>query len=342
MMGKKLIAVLGITGTQGGSVASRFLNHGDWRIRGITRNPGSEKAMAWAGRGVEIVKGDQDDVESLKAAFRGAHAIFAVTDWASNFLRVSEDEILQMKAAAAGRSIGEYASDLELAQGINVANAASDPNIISTLEKFVFSTLTAVKRISGGKYRHAYEFDSKAAVETYIRKELLGLRDRLSTVTMGIYQETWRDIPAFRPHKQQDGTFTYVRLKCPGVHDANPEVVALRDTGAFVAALVLHHPPGTDVLGASEIISKPDYATLWGRTIGVRATVKDVSEEEYVRYVPEELRDTMVDLLKFFAEYGYTGGNARVKTPMELGIETTPLEVYFRGEDWSSVLKGET
>lgn len=317
------------------------MKHGDWRVRGITRKPGSEKARAWVAKGVEIVKADQDDVESLKAAFQDANAIFAVTDWASNWIRVSEDASLQKEAAAAGRSVGEYAGDLELAQGKNIGNAASDSNVLPSLEKFVFSTLTPVEKISSVKYRHAYEFDSKAAIETYIREELTGLRDRLSTVTMGIYQETWREIAAFRPHKQQDGTFQYVRLNCPGPHKANPEVIASRDTGAFAEALVLRHPPGTNVLGASEIITKTDYAALWGRTMGVKATVKDVSEEEYVSYVPEEIRETMVDLVRFFSEYGYTGGNPKVKTPAELGIQTTSLEDFFRGEDWSAVLDGE-
>ncbi|KAI1845055.1 hypothetical protein JX265_008360 [Neoarthrinium moseri] len=340
-MTKKLIIILGITGTQGGSVAKRFLTHADWQVRGLTRNPDSPKAKAWVSRGVEIVKGDHDDVESLKSAFKGAHAIFAVTDWAANYFRVHEDKILQEEAKAAGRSIEEYAGDLEKAQGINVAKAASDPYVLSTLKNFVFSTLAAVQRISGGKYKHAYEFDSKAGAESYIREELPELGARLSTVTLGIFQETWRDISAFRPHKLSDGTFEYVRLKVPGSHEANPEVVATRDTGAFVEALVLHHPVGTDVLGASEIITKPDYASLWGRTLGVKTTVRDVSEEEYVKYIPEGMEATIVDDLKFFAEYGYAGGNPRVKTPEELGIETTSLEEFFRGEDWSAVLKGE-
>ncbi|KAI9170611.1 NmrA-like family domain-containing protein [Paramyrothecium foliicola] len=341
VMARKLITILGITGTQGGSVATRFLNHADWRVRGVTRNPASEKAKIWAGKGIEIVKGDHDDVNSLKSAFRESNAIFAVTDWASNYTKVSEDEELQKKAKAAGRSIEEYAGDLETRQGINIANAASDPSVLSSLERFVFSTLAAVQKISGGKYKHAYEFDSKAAVEQHIRDELPDLRDRLSTVTMGIYQETWKDIPAFRPRKQQDGTFEYVRLKTSGPHDANPEVIASRDTGAFVEALVLRHPAGTDVLGASEIITKPDYAALWGRTLGVKATVRDVSEEEYLRHIPEGMEAIIVDDLRFFSEFGYAGGNPKVKSPTELGIKTTPLEDFFTSEDWTEVLDGK-
>ena len=310
-------------------------------MRGLTRNSGSAKAKELVSRGVEIVQGDYDDLESLKAAFEGAHAIFAVTDWAACYTRVTEDKTLQEEAKKAGRSVEEYAGDLETLQGINVAMAANDPKILSTLEKFVFSTLAAVQRISGGKYTHSYEFDSKAAAEHYMREQLPQLRTRLSTVTMGIFQETWRDIPAFRPRKQPNGTFEYVRLACSGPNLANPEVVATRDTGAFVEALVLHHPAGTNVLGASEIITKPDYAALWGRTLGVEATVRDVPEEEYVKHLPEGFEATVVDDVRFFAEYGYAGGNPDVKTPAELGIKTTSLEEFFRGEDWSAVLKGE-
>lgn len=288
-----------------------------------------------------MVKGDYDDLESLKAAFQGANAIFAVTDWATCFTRVSEDKTLQDEAEAAGMSFEEYAGDLETLQAINVATAASDPKVLSTLDKFIFSTLAPVQRISGGKYKHAYEFDSKAAAERYMRERLPDLRSRLSTVTMGIFQETWRDIAAFRPHKLPNGTFEYVRLRTSGRHQANPEVVATRDTGVFVEALVLHHPPGTDVLGASEILTKPEYAATWGRTLGVEAKVRDVDEDEYVKYLPEGFEATVIDDVRFFAEYGYAGGNPKVKTPAELGIKTTALEDFFRDEDWSAVLKGE-
>jgi hypothetical protein len=198
----------------------------------------------------------------------------------------------------------------------------------------VFSTLAPVKTISGGKYTHAWEFDSKAAVVDYIRQHLPGLP--LSTVTMGIYMETWKDIPAFAPKKEPDGSFSFVRLKWPGIQ-AHPQVIASKDTGAFVSALVLRYPPDTHVLGASEIVTAEEYAATWGRVMGARATVKDLSEEDYTQYLPEDIKDTMLDLFKFFPEYGYAGGNSNVKTPAELGIPTTPLEDWIQGEDWSLV-----
>lgn len=288
-----------------------------------------------------MVKADHDDIGSLTAAFVGADAIFAVTDWAGNLARISGDRRLQEQARAAGRSFEEYAGDLERRQGINIARAASDAGVLATLERYVFSTLAAVSSISGGRYRNSWEFDSKAGAEAYVREQLPELAARLSTVTMGIFQETWRDIAAFRPHRLGDGTFEYVRLATSGTHEANPEVVASRDTGAFVEALVLRHPAGTDVLGASEIITKPDYAARWGAAMGVTCGVRDVSEEEYLKYVPEGFELTLLDDVRFFAEFGYAGGNARVKTPAQLGIKTTSLDEWFRSQDWSQVLSGE-
>ncbi|KXJ85863.1 hypothetical protein Micbo1qcDRAFT_220173 [Microdochium bolleyi] len=337
MLSKKIITVLGATGTQGGSVARQFLSIPGWTVRGVTRSPSSAKAKALADRGVEIVQGDYEDVGSLEAAFAGTHAIFAVTDFYANHTRVTNDSALQEKAAAAGRSLEEYAGDLEKAQGINVAKAASNPTILSTLEKFVFSTLAPVQKISGGKYKHSWEFDSKAAAESYMRAS--PLNSVLSTVTMGVYQETWRDIGPFRAHKQPDGTFEFVYMGAWAPAGGYPEVVASRDTGAFVEALVLRHPPGTHVLGVTEFISKPEYAALWGRTLGVTATARDVSEEEYARYLtPGMETSTLLDDLRFFGEFGYTGGNPEVKTPKELGIKTASLEDYFKSEDWSLVL----
>ena len=78
----KLICIIGVTGNQGGSVAQRFLQDPDYRVRGITRNPDSQAARKLAAAGVEIVKADLDNVDSLKEAFRGSPSvIFSVTNY---------------------------------------------------------------------------------------------------------------------------------------------------------------------------------------------------------------------------------------------------------------------
>lgn len=43
-----LVVVLGATGAQGGSVVKQLSKDGRWKIRGVTRNVGSEKAISLA------------------------------------------------------------------------------------------------------------------------------------------------------------------------------------------------------------------------------------------------------------------------------------------------------
>jgi uncharacterized protein YbjT (DUF2867 family) len=78
---KKIIAVVGATGAQGGGVCRAVLadTGGGYGVRAVTRNAGSDKAMELKKLGAEVVEADIDDVESLKRAFRGAHGAFCVT-----------------------------------------------------------------------------------------------------------------------------------------------------------------------------------------------------------------------------------------------------------------------
>lgn len=59
MSAKKIIAVLGSTGNQGGSVARIFLNDPklkkDWTVRAITRDVTKESAKRLESQGAEIV-----------------------------------------------------------------------------------------------------------------------------------------------------------------------------------------------------------------------------------------------------------------------------------------------
>lgn len=62
----KLIAVLGATGQQGGSVAQACLKAG-WAVRAITRDVNKGKKLAE--QGAEIVAANLDDEASLVKAF---------------------------------------------------------------------------------------------------------------------------------------------------------------------------------------------------------------------------------------------------------------------------------
>ena len=87
MAEKKVIAVLGATGAQGGGLVRAILNDpsGGFAARAITRDVNSEKARELARLGAEVVAADVDDLGSLQKAFTGAHGAFCVTFFWAHF-----------------------------------------------------------------------------------------------------------------------------------------------------------------------------------------------------------------------------------------------------------------
>lgn len=84
---KKIIAVVGATGSQGGGLARAILqdSQGGFAARCLVRDPASDKAQELARLGAEVVKADVDDPESLKKAFQGAYGAYCVTFFWNHF-----------------------------------------------------------------------------------------------------------------------------------------------------------------------------------------------------------------------------------------------------------------
>src|SRR5258707_10122218 len=132
---KKLIAVIGATGHQGGAVVRALQAQGQFKVRALTRSPGKHRELA-----DEVVEADLNRPESLEAAFAGAHGVFMVT----NFAEPGTDELKQATAA------------------VRLAKAAG-------VKHFVWSTLPNVEAISGGKL-HVPHFTGKARVDRIVRE----------------------------------------------------------------------------------------------------------------------------------------------------------------------------
>ena len=100
MAEKKIIAVTGATGAQGGGLVRAITSDpsGGFTARAITRDINSDKAKAVANLGAEVVVASLDDVESLKKAFAGAHGVFCVTPFWEHFS--PERELAQATAMA--------------------------------------------------------------------------------------------------------------------------------------------------------------------------------------------------------------------------------------------------
>src|SRR5262245_3781015 len=151
MADKKIIAVVGATGSQGGGVCQAILAdpNGGFAVRAITRNPDKDKAKALAAQGAEVVSANLDDVESLTKAFAGAHGVYGVTNFWEHFS--AEKEKTQAKNIA------------------DAAKAAGVKHVIwSTLEdtrKFMDSGDTRMPFLQE-KYRVPH-FDAKAEADAY-------------------------------------------------------------------------------------------------------------------------------------------------------------------------------
>ncbi len=120
MSDKKVIAVVGATGAQGGGLARAILadQGGEFSVRAITRDPAKEQARALADGGAEVVAADLDDEASLRSAFAGAYGAFCVTNFWEHF-----------------------SPDKEIAQAGNMARAAA----AAGLQHVVWSTLEDVR-----------------------------------------------------------------------------------------------------------------------------------------------------------------------------------------------------
>jgi len=102
--GKKIIAITGATGAQGGSLARSILADpdGEFSVRAITRNSRSPAALALRDAGAEVVQADLDERSSLQRAFTGAYGAFFLTNYWEHLSPQTEQAQAENLARAAG------------------------------------------------------------------------------------------------------------------------------------------------------------------------------------------------------------------------------------------------
>lgn len=344
----RLVVVVGITGNQGGSVADAFLTDDDWRVRAITRDPSKPVAQEWKSRGVELVAADQDDVESLTKAFTGAHAIFAMTDyWAP-----LSDPKLRATAAERGITAEQQCANLETQRGKNMAVAAAAPEVQKTLERFVYSSLPDATRLSGGKYTKVWHFDSKAAIEDFVRHDpamvSAGLSHKSSFIHVGVYVDNWsRSSLEIAKDTESDG---YYRIQVSDGREKLPFIWILRDTGPLVKKLVEDVQPGARLLGLSKMASYREYLSTWARVVGKELAgdqgIKQVSPEQFAGRMKgdKDHKEHMLETWAFAAEFGYDGGDPEMLYPKDVSSPAIPPRTYRNKtlvDSWTSLPRGE-
>src|SRR5262249_50307 len=186
MADKKIIAVVGATGTQGGGLCRAILAdpNGGFAVRAITRDPNKDNAKALASQGAEVVSANLDDVESLEKAFSGAYAVYGVTNFWEHF-----------------------SGEKEKVQAKNIADAAKAAGV----KHVIWSTLEDTRKLMDPsdkrmpflqeKYRVPH-FDAKAEADSYFS----GL-----PVTYLVTSFYWDNLYLFglAPKKGDDGVYSW-------------------------------------------------------------------------------------------------------------------------------------
>ncbi|MBP7146412.1 MAG: NmrA/HSCARG family protein [Acidobacteria bacterium] len=245
MADRKVIAVVGATGAQGGGLVRAILRDetGQFAARALTRNPASDKAQALAKQGVEVVRADADDVQSLARAFAGAHGAFCVTPFWEHM-----------------------SPERELAQARNMAQAARDAGV----KHVIWSTLEDTRRwvpledpripTLGGNYKVPH-FDAKGEADQQFRN--LGV-----PTTFLLTSFYWDNMIFFgmHPKRGQDGKLGFTLpmgdKKLPGI--------AAEDIGKCALAIFA---AGREYVGktvgiAGEHLSGAEIAGALGRALG--------------------------------------------------------------------------
>jgi uncharacterized protein YbjT (DUF2867 family) len=219
---KKLIAVVGATGQQGGGVVRALQAGGQFRVRALTRDPAKHPQLA-----DEVVQADLSRPETLKAAFTGAHGAFLVTNaW-------------------------EPGSD-ERNQALAAVRAAKDAGV----QHFIWSTLPNVEAISRGELE-VLHFTNKAKIESSVKEA--GFAHHTFVIAPFYYQNF---LGLMAPQKQPDGTVGWTLPLDPEprvIHMGDITELGQVVAGAFsqpeLAGHGEHLPLVGDFLSFNEIIA---------------------------------------------------------------------------------------
>ncbi|KAH7261984.1 hypothetical protein BKA59DRAFT_539634 [Fusarium tricinctum] len=165
MSSPQLITVFGALGAQGGSVVQSLLQNKakTFKIRGVTRNPDSEKAKALASQGVEVVKADGFVKNEVVEAFKDSWGVFVNTN--------SDDP-----------SVSQENGPTELDLGKSLVDAAAEAGV----RHFVYSGMASASEVTGGAIPNK-AFEMKNAVGKYAKSK--GVFETVNIVSAGWYLE---------------------------------------------------------------------------------------------------------------------------------------------------------
>ena len=265
----KLVTVFGATGSQGGAVARALVARGGYRVRGVTRNPDSEKAQALKSSGIEVVKANLDDATSVETAVQGAYGVFLVTDYDSIFVKLLDSE---------------KAKEQEIGYGKLVGDACKKAGV----KHLVYSGLEHVLEIMGKPCPY---FDSKARIEKYL--DDIGVPN--TSVRYPFYFDNFATM--MRPQKQDDGTFS-ITLPIDGPIDG----ISVEDAGEAVASVFTNPSEfiGKKIGLSGDKLTMTEYVEILSKVTGKTIEYNQVTPDQFAQF-PFPGADDAAVMFDFFS-----------------------------------------
>lgn len=283
MSDRKLIAVVGATGSQGGGLVRAILEDPDrtFAVRAITRNPDADGARALAAAGAEVVAADLDDGPSMRRAFDGADGAFIVTNyWAPR----SQGEDAQRTRAA-----------MELAQADTAALAAAQARV----GHVIWSTLEDTRGVLGDRVPIVDErftvphFDAKSEADAlFVEYDVPTTFLRTTFFFEGFAGQ-------LGPIRAEDGTLV---LTLP-MADQPLSGIAVADVGRTALAIFKRGPEliGGTVSIAGDHLTGTQYAAALSETLGEPVAYRPADWDAFrAQGFPGAVE--MANMFQFYAE----------------------------------------
>jgi len=276
---KKIIAVMGATGSQGGGLVRAIQSDpsGGFTARAITRDVNSDKAKALKDLGAEVVAADIDDEASLKKAFSGAYGVYCVTFFWAHFSPEKEQQGARNMA--------------------NAAKAAGVQHVIwSTLEdtrKWVPLSDNRMPTLQG-KYKVPH-FDAKGEINHVFT-------DAGVPTTFLLTSFYWDNMYMFGmgPAKQADGNYT---ITFP-MGNKKMSGIAAEDIGGAAYGIF---KKGKEFIGktvgiAGEHLTGAEMADKLSKGLGIKCTYNAVAPDVYRGFGFPGAED-LGNMFQFYADF---------------------------------------
>jgi len=305
---KKVIAVMGGTGMQGGSLVKAILADPlqEFGCRVVTRKPHSPKATELGRKGCQVVYGNLDDIESLKRAFEGAYGVFGVTNYAE-----------------------VTSANHEVQQGKNLADAATHATVSHTVWSTLESAKDTVKKSRDSSFSKSQDgwvipaADAKAEVGKYFRQ--IGIS--VTELYTSYYLE---NLLSYGLSLTADGEWVIPM----NMEEFLLPVVAVDDIGADALAIFKNRRYiNKELYVASDCLTVRSLAEKLTNQLGKKVTYQKLSRDEVAEYesLPLDLAEDLADMFHFQMRYNdLWAGKRRREEVRKLVPNLTSVDDWIR------------